>query len=73
MQLCMTYENERTKCAFGSKLKSQLILLFSLFLLLFMGSTILFQLTFTFIYNTFSKKNNNNNFSKISGFQIDPK
>ena len=27
------------------------------FLVLFMGSIILFQLTFTFIYNTFSKKN----------------
>ena len=26
------------------------------FLVLFIGSTILFQLTFTFIYNTFSKK-----------------
>ena len=44
----------------------KLILLFSLFLLLFMGSTtllllfmgliVLFQLTFTFIYSTFSKK-----------------
>ena len=56
MQLCMTYENERTKCVFDSKLKSQLILLFNLFLLLFMGLTVLFQLTFTFIYNTFSKK-----------------
>ena len=52
-------------CAFSSSLKNQLILLFSLFLLLFMtpfyflilfmGSTVLFQLTFTFIYNTFSK------------------
>ena len=27
-----------------------------LFLVLFMGATVLFQLTFTFIYNTFSKK-----------------
>ena len=54
------------KCTFGSKLKCEFILLFSLFLLLFMspvhflvlfmGLTILFQLTFTFIYNTFSKK-----------------
>ena len=53
-------------CAFGSKLKSQVILLFSLFLLLFMISLhflvlfmdliILFQLTFTFIYTTFNKK-----------------
>ena len=44
----------------------KLILLFSLFLLLFMGLTallllfmgliVLFQLTFTFIYSTFSKK-----------------
>ena len=29
-------------CVFGSKLKNQLILLFSLFLQLFMGSTVLF-------------------------------
>ena len=57
-------------CAFGSKLKNQLILLFSLFLLLFinfivlfgtflvlfMSLTVLFQLTFTFIYRTFNKK-----------------
>ena len=41
---------------FGSKLKNQLILLFSLFLLLFMSHTVLFQLIFTFIYSTFSKK-----------------
>jgi len=44
----------------------QIILLFSLFLLLlmtplhslilFMGHTVLFQLTFIFIYNIFSKK-----------------
>ena len=50
------------QCVFGSSLKSQFILLFSLFLLLFIGSTalfilfigliILFQLTFTFIYST---------------------
>lgn len=53
------------KYEFDSKLKNQFILLYSLFLLLFMGyvifSTIyefnvLFQLTFTFIYNTFTKK-----------------
>ena len=54
------------KCVFGSRLKSQLILLFNLFLLLFMGPialfgtihgfTVLFQLTFTFIYSTFNKK-----------------
>ena len=53
-----------TKYAFGLKWKITIILLFSLFLLLFMGSTmlfgtimgstVLFQLTFTFIYNTFS-------------------
>ena len=36
------------------------------FLVLFMSLTILFQLTFTFIYSIFS-------FSKISGFQTDPK
>ena len=44
------------KCAFGYQLKNQLILLFSLFLLLFICLTILFHLTFTFIYSTFSKK-----------------
>ena len=60
------------KCAFSSSLKSQLILLFSLFfllgllhfLILFMGLTILFQLIFTFTYSTFSK---------ISRSQTDPK
>ena len=40
------------------------------FLVPFMSLTILFQLTFTFIYGTFSKKNFN--FSKINGFQTDP-
>ena len=51
------------QCASGLRLKSQLILLFNLFLLLVMThctfwyySWILFQLTFTFIYNTFGKK-----------------
>ena len=58
---------------FNSSLKSQFILLFSLFLLLFMhpfklfgtidGYTVLFQLIFTFIYSTFSK---------INGSQTDP-
>ena len=56
------------ECAFGLKWKIKIILLFSLFLLLFIGHTslfgtihghtVLFQLTFTFIYSTFS-----NNFS----------
>ena len=51
---------------FGSSLKTQLILLFSLFLLLFMGLTALFgtiyeshctiSANFTFIYSIFSKK-----------------
>ena len=64
-------------CAFGFKLKNQFILLFNLLLLLFMSFTaplvlfisltILFHLTFTFIYNTFNKKNFN--FSKISESQ----
>ena len=54
------------RCAFGLGWKIKIILLFSLFLLIFMGlttllalfigPTILFQLTFTFIYNTFSNK-----------------
>ena len=56
-----------TKYSFGKNYFCQIILQFSLFLLLFMGPTalvilfmgptILFQLTFTFIYSTFSKKN----------------
>ena len=33
-----------TKCAFGLGLKIKIILLFSLFLLLFMGPTILFRI-----------------------------
>ena len=44
------------ECVFGFKLKSQFILLFNLFLLLFIDLTVLFQLIFTFIYNTFNKK-----------------
>ena len=54
------------KYAFGLGCKIKIILLFNLFLLLFMvllyflvlfiGSTVLFQLNFTFIYNTFSNK-----------------
>ena len=53
---------------FGLRLKIKIIYLFNLFFLLFMGSTvffgiihgltILFQITFTFIYSIF-----NNNFS----------
>ena len=53
-------------CVFGLEWKIKIILLFSLFLLLFMtslyflvlfmGLTVLFQLTFTFIYNIFSNK-----------------
>ena len=41
------------------------------FLVLFMSQTVLFQLTFTFIYSTFSKKIFS--FNKISESQIDPK
>ena len=44
---------------------------YDIFLVLFIGFTVLFQLTFTFIYSTFNKKVFN--FSKISGSQIDPK
>ena len=68
-----------TKYVFDFNLKSQFILLFNLFLLLFMGSlqflvqfigsTVLFQLTFTFIYKTFSKKNFN--FNKINRSRTD--
>ena len=68
-----------TKYVFDFNLKSKLILLFNLFLLLFMaslqflvqfiGSTVLFQLTFTFIYKTFNKKNFN--FNKINRSRTD--
>ena len=54
------------KCGFGSKLKVSLFYYSTYFcyyswvilhfLVLFMGLTVLFQLTFTFIYSTFSKK-----------------
>ena len=54
------------RCAFGLEWKIKIILLFSLFLLLFTslttffgiihGSTVLFQLTFSFIYRTFNNK-----------------
>ena len=63
---CNPFNVRLTPIAFDSNLKTQLILLFSLFLLLFIASlyflvlfmdpTVLFQLTFTFIYNTFNKK-----------------
>ena len=66
LALLFAREEISSTCAFGSKFKSQLILLFSLFLLLFMGlialfgtiygPTILFQLTFPFIYSIFNKK-----------------
>ena len=39
------------------------------FFLLFMGPIVLFQLTFTFIYSSFSKKNFS--FSEINGSQTD--
>ena len=39
-----------TKCVFGFNLKNQLILLFSLFLLLFMSFTILFGTFYNFHY-----------------------
>ena len=57
---------KRASQMFGMDEICQLVLLFSLFLLLFMdptvlfilfmGSIVLFQLIFTFIYSTFSKK-----------------
>ena len=50
------YLNESLRVCLALNLKSQLILLFNLFLLLFMSLTVLFQLSFTFIYSTFSKK-----------------
>ena len=67
-------------CVFGSKLKNQLILLFSLFLQLFMGSTVLFgtihrfhciiSVNFYFYLQYFQQKVFS--FSKISRFQADP-
>ena len=58
------------KCAFGIDESCQFILLFNLFLLLFMDHIILFQLIFTFIYSTFSKKILN--FIKINKSQTNP-
>ena len=48
------YLNLEFECAFGLGLKIKIISLFNLFLLIFMSFTVLFQLTFTFIYSTFS-------------------
>ena len=67
MENASTLIHMHAKCAFGMNYFCQLILPFNLFLPLFMdpttlfgtffmGLTILFQPTFTFIYNTFSKK-----------------
>ena len=66
----------QTLCAFGSKLKSQFILLFNLFLLLFMSPTALFGTIhefhvansvnfYLYLAKVFS-------FNKINRFQIDP-
>ena len=73
--------NAQMKCAFGSKLKNQLILLFSLFLLLFIGSTTLFSTihrshctisaNFYLYLQYFQQKVFS--FSKISESQTDPK
>ena len=72
LALLFVREEISSECEFGSKFKSQLILLFILFyysayfyyylwvllhfLILFIGLTILFQLTFPFMYSTFNKK-----------------
>ena len=63
--LKIIYPNTK-KHVFGLNWKIKIILLFNLILLLFMspialfntihGPTVLFELTFTFIYNTFSNK-----------------
>ena len=68
------------QCMFGSKLKSQFILLFSLFLLLFMGPTAFFGIihgshcvistNFYLCLQYFQQKNFS--FSKISKSQTDP-
>ena len=66
---------------FGSKLKSQLILLFRLFLLLFTDFTTFFGIIYGFqctisanfyLYLQYLQQKVFN-FSKISGFQINPK
>jgi len=69
-----------TMCAFSSSLKNQLILLFNLFLLVFMSSTVFFNIihrfyctistNFYFYLQYFQQKIFN--FSKINGYQIDP-
>ena len=69
------------QCAFSSKLKSQLILLFNLFLLLFIGHTALFgtihwshctiAINFNFYLQYFQQKKKFS-FNKISGSQTNP-
>ena len=68
-------------CAFGYQLKNQLILLFSLFLLIFMRPTVLFDIIYMshctilanfYLYLQYFQKNNFN-FNKISRSQTDPK
>ena len=70
-----------SKCAFGYQLKSQLILLFSLFLLLFTGPTALFDTIHKFYYTISANfylylqyfQQKKFSFRKISGSQMDPK
>ena len=70
-----------SKCAFDSKLKSQFILLFILFLLLFIGLTALFDTIHKFHYTISANfyiylqyfQQKVFNFSKINGSQTKPK
>ena len=66
----VTQCSAEAKCAFGFKLKSQLILPFSLFLLLFMGPNCTVLTNFYLYLQYFQQKVFN--FGKINGSQIDP-
>ena len=77
----ISYIQTNPKCAFGSSLKNQLILLFSIFLLLFINPTALFDTihrlhciisaNFYFYLQYFQQKVFS--FSKINKSQTDPK
>ena len=74
----MNFYFKDEKYALNSKLKSQFILLFSLFLLLFTNSIVLFDITHEFHYTISANfylylqyfQQKVFNFNKINGFQI---
>ena len=80
LALLFTREEISSTCAFGSKIKSQLILLFSLFLLLFMGLIALFGTIYGSHYTISANSSlylryfqqKVFSFSKISESQTDP-